>query len=372
MIFVRVIVHSNMSVLLLLSLLLLLMLLLLLLLFLLLLLLLQTLLNGCSLLEMEQIFACHSGAAVRYADGDEEIWPLDSSKVADAARAAAARVRDLEARDCQIDQKLRLQKPSYLFSGLRAMPFWPREEFAELVEVLESRAARMSAEVLELLRRAEAVDDSSDDDDGDEDDAVREEIKPSELKRPRREVQTEESPKSSMNETATSWEAQGEGLHGGIWLKLELWARGGPIEKNMLAAPEAADAIAAASKTGVVMKEAPGRAALSMVMCGVHVKPHCGPTNHRLRLHLPLLLPGGAKSFTGLSVAGESRTWELHKCLIFDDSFEHEVTLDTAGTVTEPDAADLPFSGQARVVLLLDLWHPDAVSVGLRSNSSPL
>lgn len=55
-------------------------------------------------------------------------------------------------------------------------------------------------------------------------------------------------------------------------------------------------------------------------------------------------------------MAGEARDWELHKCLIFDDSFEHEVKLPT---FTEPEVRD-SLLDEARVVLLLDLWHPDA------------
>eukprot|EP00966_Prymnesium_polylepis_P084105 1946792-Prymnesium_polylepis.2 len=45
-----------------------------------------------------------------------------------------------------------------------------------------------------------------------------------------------------------------------------------------------------------------------------------------------------------MRVAGEERRWEVGRALIFDDAFEHEVWNDT-------DAE--------RVVLLLDLWHPD-------------
>jgi aspartyl/asparaginyl beta-hydroxylase (cupin superfamily) len=50
-------------------------------------------------------------------------------------------------------------------------------------------------------------------------------------------------------------------------------------------------------------------------------QPHCGPTNHRLRLHLPLLVPPGA----ALRVGDETRPWVEGKVLMLDDSFTHEV-----------------------------------------------
>ncbi len=90
-----------------------------------------------------------------------------------------------------------------------------------------------------------------------------------------------------------------------------------------------------------------------------HVKPHCGPTNHRLRFHLGvvvpdvsdltnlLLLPSHTAPTSPLPcfirVGKEQRTWEEGKVLIFDDSFEHEV-----GNSAPSD----------RIILLLDVWHP--------------
>ena len=70
------------------------------------------------------------------------------------------------------------------------------------------------------------------------------------------------------------------------------------------------------------------------------VAPHRGPTNVRLRCHLGLEVPGGC----GLRVGGVTRAWEEGRCLVFDDSFSHEVWNE---------------SDRRRVVLVLDLWHPD-------------
>ena len=45
-----------------------------------------------------------------------------------------------------------------------------------------------------------------------------------------------------------------------------------------------------------------------------------------------------------MRVGSETRSWEEGKCLVFDDSFEHEVWNAGQGT---------------RIVLVLDVWHPD-------------
>lgn len=71
-----------------------------------------------------------------------------------------------------------------------------------------------------------------------------------------------------------------------------------------------------------------------------HIAPHCGPTNARLRCHLGVEVPSGCR----IRVGAETRTWQEGQCLIFDDSFEHEVW----------HSGDSP-----RIVLVLDIWHPD-------------
>ena len=73
----------------------------------------------------------------------------------------------------------------------------------------------------------------------------------------------------------------------------------------------------------------------------MHIEPHLGPTNMRLRCHLGINIPEGD---CGLTVGGETRRWREGECLVFDDSLLHE-----SWNRTE----------QARVVLIVDLWHPD-------------
>ena len=71
------------------------------------------------------------------------------------------------------------------------------------------------------------------------------------------------------------------------------------------------------------------------------VAPHRGPTNVRLRCHLGLEVP---EAGCGIRVGGIAGAWQDGRCIVFDDSFEHDVWND---------------SDRRRVVLVIDLWHPD-------------
>jgi len=80
---------------------------------------------------------------------------------------------------------------------------------------------------------------------------------------------------------------------------------------------------------------------LSRMAPHTHVAAHQARGNIRLRCHLALSIPEGD---CAIRVGDEIRRWEEGKCIIFDDSFEHEVW----------NRTDEP-----RLVLLVDLWHPD-------------
>ncbi len=73
---------------------------------------------------------------------------------------------------------------------------------------------------------------------------------------------------------------------------------------------------------------------------GTIVAPHRGPTNIRLRCHLGIKIPHNC----GINVQNIEKTWEPGKCIVFDDSFTHAVWNS---------------SDRERVVLIVDLWHPD-------------
>jgi aspartate beta-hydroxylase len=73
---------------------------------------------------------------------------------------------------------------------------------------------------------------------------------------------------------------------------------------------------------------------------GTHLKPHFGAENVRLFAHLGVVVPGGC----GIRVGGKEATWEEGRCLVFDDSFEHEAW---------------NFGTSTRTILLVEFWHPD-------------
>ncbi len=87
------------------------------------------------------------------------------------------------------------------------------------------------------------------------------------------------------------------------------------------------------------------------------MRPHVGPTNTRLRAHLGLSVTPAMS--VGMRIADETATWVEGELLIIDDSFEHEVWHDG------DEAAG------ARLVLLVDLWHP-AVAAEARAAMRPL
>lgn len=60
---------------------------------------------------------------------------------------------------------------------------------------------------------------------------------------------------------------------------------------------------------------------------GTHLFPHRGELTGVLRCHLPIVVPrdgSGEGSTAGLRVAGETRRWKPGRCLVFDDTHEHD------------------------------------------------
>ena len=86
-----------------------------------------------------------------------------------------------------------------------------------------------------------------------------------------------------------------------------------------------------------------------------HVKPHCGLTNTKLRVNLPLIVP--SKTSSSIRVGEITKTLEEGKILVFDDSFEHEVWNESDGV---------------RVVLLFDINHPELDEEGIKEYENRL
>jgi hypothetical protein len=102
------------------------------------------------------------------------------------------------------------------------------------------------------------------------------------------------------------------------------------------------------SLPGACLDYAWGDFVLSAMRPGAHLKPHCSIDDLRLRIHLGLAIPEGCS----IRVANETRTWQEGRCLTFEDSFEHEVW---------------NRSNARRVVLIVDLWHPDLTPIEIRA-----
>lgn len=80
---------------------------------------------------------------------------------------------------------------------------------------------------------------------------------------------------------------------------------------------------------------------LSMLEPGAHIPAHYGGGNVKLTLHLPLVIPEGD---CALRVDQETRRWKEGEMAIFDDTFDHEAWNRTS---------------QRRAVILFKGYHPD-------------
>ena len=83
-----------------------------------------------------------------------------------------------------------------------------------------------------------------------------------------------------------------------------------------------------------------GDALFSLHAPGAHLPAHCSIDNLRVRTHLGIEIPDES----AIRVGVEERRWKAGECLVFEDSFEHEVW----------NRAD-----SSRLVLIVDFWHPD-------------
>ena len=62
-------------------------------------------------------------------------------------------------------------------------------------------------------------------------------------------------------------------------------------------------------------------AGFSLFRPGTHLYPHRGELANVLRCHLALVVPRGD---VGLRIGAETRAWQPGRCLVFDDTSEHE------------------------------------------------
>ncbi|GAA1107008.1 aspartyl/asparaginyl beta-hydroxylase domain-containing protein [Pseudonocardia alni] len=125
----------------------------------------------------------------------------------------------------------------------------------------------------------------------------------------------------------------------GRWTAYYFYMLGRTYDEHIAACPRTVEALA--DLDGV---RDSGMCYFSVLSPHAHVTPHCGFINARIRCHLALVAPEGAR----MRVGTEIRPWREGRAVVFDDSFEHEVWNDTDRT---------------RAVLLFDVWHPDLTDV---------
>lgn len=121
---------------------------------------------------------------------------------------------------------------------------------------------------------------------------------------------------------------------GGQWRTFILFGFGNKLEKNCTHAP----------RTAELLEQVPNlqTAWFSILEPGYHITPHRGVTKGILRCHLGLVVPDRRED-CWMRVDQQKCVWQPGKCLVFDDTYEHEVLNDTP---------------QQRVVLLFDFERP--------------
>ena len=231
--------------------------------------------------------------------------------------------------------------PTLMFlPGLRSLPFWtsdvrpdddPRKRriayndpsVAKAVELLESNAATIREE---YLRVAPSL--------------------PSDYEA----LQDHIAPKTGENKSSND-----KTLHEGDWDWHTYMSRGNVQGDFVMKFPETSkilnDGLRGEENNYQLFEGTPFGFGFFSNLGGVaKIEAHNAPTNLRLRIHLPIVVKdNGVNPETGLPkcgirVATSVRSYQQDQALVLDDSYDHEVWNDTQ---------------ENRVVLLVDIWHPD-------------
>ncbi len=118
-----------------------------------------------------------------------------------------------------------------------------------------------------------------------------------------------------------------------MWRSFFLWGYSYPIDENLARCPE----------TAKVVAQIPGlnSAFFSILAPGTHIPDHRGVTKGLITCHLGLIVPRDGD--VRMRVDDRIVRWAEGETLVFDDTYQHEVWNDTAGT---------------RVVLLIQFERP--------------
>ena len=122
----------------------------------------------------------------------------------------------------------------------------------------------------------------------------------------------------------------------GVWNTFPLRRSSKTVPENIARCPQTWELV----QQCPLLQGVDGGVYFSIIYPGTQIGSHCGPSNLKRRYHLTIEEAENAKIRAG----NEWRTWQRGKCLILDDSFEHEVQHN---------------GDKRRVVLIVDCWHPD-------------
>ena len=196
-----------------------------------------------------------------------------------------------------------LQKPTFMtFPGLPARAWYEREEFPWM-ERMEKETGAIREELLKVLSGDEGF-------------------------RP-----FVEMPRDHPG--AAYWQALN---YSPDWNAFFFYRDGRPFTDNQARCPRTIAALDAAPLNRVA--DHSPESLYSVLKPGAHIPPHTGVINVRLVVHLPLIVP----SDCGIRVGTETRGWTEGRCIVFDDTYEHEAW---------------NRSDRTRVVLIFDIWNPN-------------
>jgi aspartyl/asparaginyl beta-hydroxylase (cupin superfamily)/Flp pilus assembly protein TadD len=125
--------------------------------------------------------------------------------------------------------------------------------------------------------------------------------------------------------------------HSRKWSVFYLWRDGSCVDAHAGRCPRTS-ALLARLPMSTVAGYSP-TAFFSILEPGAHIPAHCGATNSRLIVHLPLVVPPKCR----FRVGSETREWREGEAWVFDDTIEHEAWNESAAP---------------RAILIFDIWHP--------------
>ena len=105
----------------------------------------------------------------------------------------------------------------------------------------------------------------------------------------------------------------------GKWKVFYFWRQFLEYPENAKLCPNTYALLQKLKRDGLLLA---GMVCFSSIMPGTRILPHTGPSNMRLTCHLGLTGCNG----TEITVGSEKSNFKDGKCIIFDDSFVHEVS----------------------------------------------